>query len=86
MYNQSESCLLDGPALFSQTVQSTSNTVRVSLPFVNNFHDGRELHCFIVSASNGTHRAIMQGTLNTGTLNFLLFMYRHTNNMPYFRL
>ena len=71
IYNQSESCLrlLDSPVPLSQTVQSTSNTVRISFPFVNDVHDGKELHCFVVSASNGTYRVIVQGTL--GTFSFM---------------
>ena len=67
MYNQSESCQLDN-LVMSQTAKTASNTVRVRFPFVNNLRDSTELHCFVVSASNGTYRAIVQGTLNTGTM------------------
>ena len=67
IYNQSESCPLDTPDT-SYTAQSASDIVRVSFPFVNNLHDGTERHCFFVSASNGTYRAIIQGTLNTGKM------------------
>ena len=52
----------------SQTARGASNIVRVSFPFINNLHDSIEQHCFVVSASNGTYRAIVQGTLNTGTM------------------
>ncbi len=65
MYNQSESCQLD-TADMSHTAQSASNVVRVSFPFVNNLHGSTERHCFVVSANNGTYRAIIQGILNTG--------------------
>jgi hypothetical protein len=61
MYNQSESCQLDTPDT-SHTAQSASLTI-VRIPFVNN---GTGQHCFAVSASNGTYRAVIQGALNIG--------------------
>ena len=64
VYNQSESCQLDTPDM-SQTAQSASNVVRVSFPLIS---ESTEQHCFVVSASNGTYRAIIKGTLNTGTI------------------
>jgi hypothetical protein len=66
MYNQSESCQLVDTPDTSHTAQSASNVVRVSFLFVNNLHGSTEQHCFVVSANNGTYRAIIQGNLNTG--------------------
>ena len=70
MYNQSENCQLDTPDT-SHTAQSASDAVRVSFPFVNNLYDGTEQYCFLVSASNGTYRVIIQGTLNTGKMTII---------------
>ena len=67
MYNRSESCQLDNLDM-SQTAQSASNIVRVNFPFISNLHNSIEQHCFVVSANNGTYKAIMQGILNTGTM------------------
>ena len=71
MYYQSDTCGLGDelPSLATkQSAQNVSNTVTIGIPFINQLRSGDGPYCFIVSAGNGTHEAMIQGTLNRGML------------------